>query len=167
MAFLASRKQFSFSGQGVGAWMQARSTRRRSLEPYPSWRRYGSSSSAKAKKQAETRKRHWAKIRAEFEQVGTILGNYSLKTEAAIRRRLEQARSKYPEGKVFWEVRVVVADRRGGVGSRARAGGVFVLKAQMPKREHPLAAVLAQYREQITIEKRIHDRKRWLSSSFQ
>ena len=58
-------------------------------------------SSAKAKQQATTRQRHLAKITAEFEQVQKILGKYSLKTEEAIRRRLEQARSKYSEGKLF------------------------------------------------------------------
>ena len=121
-------------------------------------------SSAKAKKQAETRERHLAKIRAEFEQVGTILGKYSLKTEAAIRRRLEQARSKYHEGKFF---EYTLTTRRGKFAlswridevALARAQeleGVFVLKAQMPKREHPIAAVLSKYREQITVEKRIH-----------
>ena len=52
-------------------------------------------SSAKAKQQAATRERHLTKIRAEFAQVEKILGKYSLKTEEAIRRRLEQARSKF------------------------------------------------------------------------
>jgi transposase len=51
-------------------------------------------SSAKAEQQAATRERHLTKIRAEFEQIEKILGKYSLKTEEAIRRRLEQARSK-------------------------------------------------------------------------
>lgn len=48
-------------------------------------------SSAKAQQQATTRARHVSKIVAEFEQVAKILGKYSLKTEEAIRRRLDQA----------------------------------------------------------------------------
>jgi transposase len=121
-------------------------------------------SSAKAKKQAETRERHMAKIRAEFEQVEKILGKYSLKTEEAIRARLEQARNKYTEGKLF---AYTLTSRRGKFtlswrideAALARAKeleGVFVLKAQMSKREHPIAAVLSKYREQIKVEKRIH-----------
>ena len=58
-------------------------------------------SSAKAEQQATTRDRHVAKIGAEFEFVVKNLGQYSRKTEAAIRQRRERARSKYSEGKRF------------------------------------------------------------------
>ena len=58
-------------------------------------------SSAKAKQQAATRERHLGKIRAEFELIERNLGKYSLKTAEIIRRRLEQARGKYTEGKLF------------------------------------------------------------------
>jgi transposase len=121
-------------------------------------------SSAKAKQQAETRERHLAKIRAEFEQVEKILGKYSLKTEEAIRRRLEQARGKYSEGKLFsytltskggkfaltWELDAAA------LGRLKELEGVFVLKTNLSKSKQPLATVLAKYREQSKVEKRFH-----------
>jgi len=112
-------------------------------------------SSAKARQQAETRERHMAKIQAEFEQVQKILGKYSLKTEEAIRRRLEQARGWYTEGKLF----EYTLTHRGGkfklswqineteLARLKELEGVFVLKTNLPKREHPIAAVLSKYRE--------------------
>ena len=94
-------------------------------------------SSAKAEQQGATRERHIEKIRAEFEQVNKILGKYSMKTETAIRRRLEQACSKYSEGKLFsytvtstkgkfaltWQIDVA------GLAKLKELDGVFVLKA--------------------------------------
>ena len=124
-------------------------------------------SSAKAKQQAATRERHLTKIRAEFEQVEKILGKYSLKTEAAIQRRLEQARSKYSEGKLFsytltsvggkfaltWEIDAAALERL------QELEGVFVLKTNLSKSKHPIATVLAKYREQSKVEKRFHHLK--------
>lgn len=124
-------------------------------------------SSAKAKQQAATRERHLEKIRAEFEQVQKILGKYSLKTEAAIRRRLEQACCKYSEGKLFsytltcpegkfdltWQIDAA------GLESLKQLDGVFVLKTNQPKKQHPVAAMLAKYREQSKVEKRFHHMK--------
>ena len=124
-------------------------------------------SSAKAKQQAATRERHLTKIRAEFEQVEKILGKYSLKTEAAIQRRLEQARSKYSEGKLFsytltskggqfaltWQVDTAALE------SLKELEGVFVLKTNLSKKKHPIAKVLAKYREQSKVEKRFHHLK--------
>ena len=121
-------------------------------------------SSAKAKQQAATRERHLTKIRAEFEQVEKILGKYSLKTEAAIRRRLEQARSKYSEGKLFsytltskggkfaltWQIDAAA------LAQQKELEGVFVLKTNLSKSKHPIATVLAKYREQSKVEKRFH-----------
>ena len=121
-------------------------------------------SSAKAKQQAATRERHLAKIRAAFEQVEKILGKYSLKTEAAIQRRLEQARSKYSEGKLFsytltakggkfaltWQIDEAALERL------KELEGVFVLKTNLSKSKHPIATVLATYREQSKVEKRFH-----------
>ena len=121
-------------------------------------------SSAKAKRQAETRERHMKKIRAEFEQVEKILGKYSLKTEEAIRRRLEQARGKYSEGKLFsytlklkrgkfalnWQIDSEALERV------KELEGVFVLKTNLSKKKHPIAKVLAKYREQTKVEKRFH-----------
>jgi transposase len=121
-------------------------------------------SSAKAKQQAETRERHLAKIRAEFEQVQKIAGKYSLKTEAAIRRRLEQARGKYREGKHFdyqvqqrgtkftvtWSVNETELSRQ------RELEGVIVLRTNETARETSTAEVLGKYRQQTHVEKRIH-----------
>jgi hypothetical protein len=120
-------------------------------------------SSSKAKRQAETRERHLTKIREEFAQVEKILGKYSLKTAEAIRRRLEQARGKYSEGKWFeYEL-----TSRGGqfrlrwwidaaAQERARQlDGVFVLRTNLPLSTNR-SAVLAKYREQSQVERRIH-----------
>ncbi len=124
-------------------------------------------SSAKAKQQAATRERHLTKIRAEFEQVEKLLGKYSLKTEAAIQRRLEQARSKYSEGKLFsytltsksgkfaltWQIDAAALE------AQKELEGVFVLKTNLSKSKHPIATVLAKYREQSKVEKRFHHLK--------
>src|SRR5205085_2231961 len=110
-------------------------------------------SSAKAKLQAETRERHLTKIRAEFEQVEKIMGKYSLKTEEAIRRRLEKARGLYNEGKLFsytltsprgkfaltWQI------DEAGLERRKELEGVFVLRTNLSKTRHPIATVLAKY----------------------
>jgi transposase len=121
-------------------------------------------SSAKARQQAATRQRHLGKIRAEFEQVEKLLGKYSLKTEEAIRRRLEQARSKYSEGKLF-AYTLTAADGQfalswqldeAGLQRLQELEGVFVLKTNRSKSKHPLAAVLAEYRNQSKVEKRFH-----------
>ena len=58
-------------------------------------------SSAKAKRQAETRARHLEKLQSELTQIQKIAGKYSLKTEAAITRRLGSVLGKYSEGKLF------------------------------------------------------------------
>jgi transposase len=124
-------------------------------------------SSAKAKQQAATRERHLTKIRAEFEQVNKILGKYSLKTEEAIRKRLEQARSKYNEGKLFsytltskdgqfalsWQIDEAALERQ------KELEGVFVLKTNLSKKKNPIAKVLGKYREQSKVEKRFHHLK--------
>lgn len=124
-------------------------------------------SSVKAQQQAATRERHLAKVLAEFEQVQKILGKYSLKTEEAIRRRLEQARSKYSEGKLFsytltrrrgqfaltWEIDEAALTRL------KELEGVFVLKTNQSKTKQPIAKVLATYRGQSKVEKRFHDLK--------
>lgn len=106
-------------------------------------------SSSKAKQQATTRERHLAKIRAEFEQVQKILGKYSLKTTEAIGRRLEQARSKYAEGKAFrytlkcrahqfkltWQIDEAVLARL------QELDGVFVLKTNRAKDTYPIVTI--------------------------
>lgn len=121
-------------------------------------------SSAKATQQTATRERHLAKIRAEFEQVEKILGKYSLKTEEAIRRRLEQARGWYSEGKLFT---YTLTARRGhfaltwqidtaALAKVQELEGVFVLRTNLSKSKHPIATVLAEYRDQSKVEKRFH-----------
>lgn len=125
-------------------------------------------SSAKAQQQASTRERHLAKTRAEFEQVEKILGKYSLKTEAAIRRRLEQARSKYSEGKLFSYTLTETRDQKfsltwqideTALARQQELEGVFVLKTNLPKRQHTIEAVLTAYRQQSKVEKRFHHLK--------
>lgn len=124
-------------------------------------------SSAKAQQQAATRERHLAKIRAEFEHVQKNVGKYSLKTEEAIRRRLEKARAMYAEGKFFdYNLRV-----QGGKFSltwtineqaleeRRQLDGIFVQKTNLPRRQWPLDKVLHKAREQSRVEKRFHHLK--------
>jgi transposase len=124
-------------------------------------------SSVKAEQQSTTRERHISKIRTEFEQVQKILGKYSMKTEAAIRRRLEKACSKYSEGKLFsytltsedgkfaliWQI------DEGALARLKELEGLFVLKTNQSKTKHPIAKVLAAYRGQSKVEKRFHHMK--------
>jgi len=121
-------------------------------------------SSAKAQRQGETRERHLDKVKAEFAQVQKIAGKYSLKTAEAIRRRLEQARGKYREGKLFdyeltkrgnkfaltWSVNAAELTRQ------KELEGVFVLRTNEPLRTKPIAEVLRTYRTQTRVEQRIH-----------
>src|SRR5207244_5402944 len=58
-------------------------------------------SEAKARQEAQTRERHVAKIRLEFDKVHSHLNQYTLKTRDAIVKRLELAKAKYSEGKLF------------------------------------------------------------------
>jgi hypothetical protein len=58
-------------------------------------------SQAKARQEAKTRERHVAKIRAEFEAVERNLNRHSLTTQEAIFRRLELAKAKFDEGRLF------------------------------------------------------------------
>jgi transposase len=124
-------------------------------------------SSAKAKQQADTRERHISKIRTEFEAVKKILGKYSLKTEEAIRRRLEKACGKYNEGKLFSYTLTRVADQftltwqvdETALVQQMELEGVFVLKTNLSKSKHPIATVLTQYRQQNKVEKRFHHMK--------
>jgi transposase len=125
-------------------------------------------SEAKARQQAATRERHQAKIRAEFEAIARNLNKYSLKTEETIRRRLESARAKYDEGELF--VYELTKDRRGQFSLTWKIDGkalerckllegVYVLKTNLSKRSYPLAKILAKYKEQSQVERRIHHLK--------
>jgi hypothetical protein len=125
-------------------------------------------SQSKARQEAATRERHAGKVRAEFEAVQRNLGRYSLTTAAAIVRRLEAAKGKYPEGALFtYQLR----QARGGQfhlswGLDAAAlerwqalEGVYVLKTNLPVRTHPVAEVLRSYKGQSRVERRFHHLK--------
>jgi transposase len=122
-------------------------------------------SEAKERQEAQTRERHVAKIRDEFENVQRNLNRYSLKTQEAIMRRLEAAKAKYSEGTLFDYQ--LTKDRRGqfhltwkldpkALEQRRLLEGVYVLKTNLSSTKYPLAKVLAKYKEQSTVERRIH-----------
>jgi transposase len=125
-------------------------------------------SQAKARQEVKTRERHVAKIRTEFEAVERNLNRYSLTTQEAILRRLELAKAKYDEGKLFtYELR---RDRQGQYHLKWEIDpellaewelleGVFVLKTNLTERGNPLAKVLSKYKEQNQVERRIHHLK--------
>jgi transposase len=124
-------------------------------------------SEAKQRQEAATRERHVAKIREEFEAVQRNLNKYSLKTEDAVLRRLEAARVKYAEGKLFsYELKKNRSALRlhWQIDAKAleewkRLEGVFVLKTNLPKRTCALKRVLRKYKEQSQVERRIHHLK--------
>lgn len=124
-------------------------------------------SESKERQEVQTRERHVAKIRAEFEAIERNLNRYTLKDEQAIVRRLEKAKGMYSEGSLF---DYTLAGKQGSYkltwGQNAKAlaewqklEGVFVLKTNMSTRRLPLGATLAKYREQINVEKRIGNLK--------
>jgi len=125
-------------------------------------------SEAKADQQAKTRERHVAKIREEFEKVQRNLNKYKLKTEEEIRRRLEGARSKYDEGALFdyrlERRRDKKFDLTWWIDEAARKEwealeGAYVLKTNAAKGVYPAAKVLAEYKQQIHVERRIGNLK--------
>lgn len=122
-------------------------------------------SEAKERQESQTRDRHIAKIREQFENVERNLNRYSLKTQEAILRRLEAAKAKYNEGTLF--LYELSQDRRGqfhltwkldpkALEQRKLVEGVYVLKTNLAATKYPLASVLAKYKEQSTVERRIH-----------
>jgi transposase len=124
-------------------------------------------SEAKARQEAITRERHVAKIRDQFEAVERNLGKYNLKTYEAVVRRLETAKGKYTEGSVFdyeltktrgqlalkWNVNAKA------VQELEKLEGVYLLKTNLAKKTHPTAKVLASYKEQSHVERRIGNLK--------
>jgi transposase len=121
-------------------------------------------SEAKARQEATTRERHVGKIRQEFEAVERNLNRYTLKTRDAIVKRLELAKAKYGEGQLFT---YELTEGRGAFTLRWRLDpkalqewqaleGVYVLKTSLSRRRCPLAQALAKYKEQSTVERRIH-----------
>jgi transposase len=124
-------------------------------------------SQAKARQERATRERHVAKIQAEFEAVTRNLNRYSLKTEDVIVRRLESAKAKYPEGELF---EYTLSRRKGryaltwGLNAKAlerweQLEGAYILKTDYPIRQYPTASILAEYKSQICVERRIHHLK--------
>ncbi len=125
-------------------------------------------SEGKQRQEVATRERHMAKIQEAWEAVTRNLNKYSLKTAEAVVRRLEAARVKYPEGKLFT---YQLTKKRSGklalqwqVDSQALAEwqlleGVFVLKTNLRKKGCPLRRVLKKYKEQSQVERRIHHLK--------
>jgi transposase len=125
-------------------------------------------SESKARQEAATRERHLGKVRELVEAVERNLNRYTLKTREAIVRRLEQAKGRYVEGKLIEYD--LVEDRKGRFSLKWQIDekalqrcqlleGVYVLKTDLPKGIYPLAAVLAKYKEQSQVERRIHHLK--------
>jgi transposase len=124
-------------------------------------------SQAKARQEAQTRERHVAKIREQFEAVERNLGKYSLKTYEAVVRRLEAAKGKYKEGSVFdyqlnqtrGQLRLQWNINPKAVRELEQLEGIYLLKTNLPKKTHPLAKILAMYKEQSHVERRIANLK--------
>ena len=124
-------------------------------------------SEAKAKQEAQTRERHVAKIREQFETIERNLGKYNLKTHDAVIRRLEAAKGKYVEGKVFeYEVtktrdklRLTWKINPQTVEELKQLEGLYVLKTNLTKTAYPVAKVLAKYKEQSQVERRFSNLK--------
>jgi transposase len=124
-------------------------------------------SQAKARQEAQTRERHVAKIREQFEAVERNLGKYRLKTYEAVVRRLETAKGKYSEGSVFeyeltqtrGKLRLRWSLNAAAVQELEQLEGVYLLKTNLPKKTHPTAQVLASYKEQSRVERRIGNLK--------
>jgi transposase len=125
-------------------------------------------SESKARQEAATRQRHLGKIKETFEQTAKNLNRYSLKTEEAVRRRLEGARSRYGCGKLFaYEVGQDESGRLtlswhvdpDGLARLEALEGVFLLKTNLAKTTHPTVEVLRTYRGQIQVERRIGNLK--------
>ena len=124
-------------------------------------------SERKARDEAKTRDRHIAKIREEFDKIVLNLNKFSLKTEEAVIRRLEKAKSKYSEGSVF---EYELTESKGKlqltyhVDSKAlsrleQLEGMFILKTNLPQSNNPLVRVLEKYRDQTCVERRFGNMK--------
>jgi transposase len=125
-------------------------------------------SEAKARQEGATRQRHVEKIGAVFTQTAKNLNKYTLKTKAAVVRRLEAARSQYSEGQLFHYD--VAEDTHGRLTLTWRIDakalkhwealeGVFLLKTNLPSKTHALVDVLRTYKGQIQVERRIGNLK--------
>jgi transposase len=125
-------------------------------------------SEAKARQEAATRQRHLDKLRAAFAHIEKNLNRYRLKTLADVSRRLETAKSRYAEGKLFryelgqdqqglltlqWEIAAAE------LAQQEVLDGVFVLKTNLSKTTHSMSEVLRTHKEQIQVERRIGNLK--------
>jgi transposase len=125
-------------------------------------------SEAKARQEATTRQRHVEKISVVFTQTVKNLNKYKLKTQAAVVRRLEAARSRYAAGQLFhyevgedgqglltlqWRIDPQALLRRQALE------GVFLLKTNLSIKTHSLVEVLRTYKGQIQVERRIGNLK--------
>jgi transposase len=125
-------------------------------------------SESKARQEAATRQRHLSKIEKVFSQTQKNLNRYTLTTSEAVRKRLESARSRYAEGKLFNYVLEEDAEGRltlkwhidaKGLARLAALDGVFLLKTNLAKKTHSATEVLRKYREQNQVERRIGNLK--------
>lgn len=124
-------------------------------------------SEAKGREEAKTRQRHLEKACIEFESVQKNINKYSLKTQEKIVSRLEKAKSKSAVGSVLtyelkqrngkfslhWAVDQAALQRQ------IELEGAYLLKTDLPKTSYSAAKVLAEYKEQIHVERRIGDMK--------
>jgi transposase len=125
-------------------------------------------SESKARQEAATRQRHLSKIEEVFRRTQKNLNRYTLTTAEAVRKRLESARSRYAEGKLFsyglgeeagglltleWHL-----DAK-GLARMEALDGVFLLKTNLAKNTHSATEVLRKYREQSQVERRIGNLK--------
>lgn len=124
-------------------------------------------SEAKAKEEGKTRERHQGKVREEFEKITKNLNKYSLVTREKIVERLESAKNKYAVGRFF---HYTLSCRKGqftlswdvdqeSLAREKQLEGVYLIKTDLAKGEYPPAKVLAEYKEQIHVERRIGDMK--------
>lgn len=125
-------------------------------------------SERKARDEAKTRERHIDKIRDEFDKIINTLNKFSLKTEAKIVSRLETAKSRYSEGKLFQytlsqgkdgKFQLVYELDTKELARRKKLEGVFVLKTNISKSQSSLKKVLSLYRDQTQVEGRFRNLK--------
>jgi transposase len=120
-------------------------------------------SQARARQQSQTRERHVAKIREEFEKVERNLNKYSLTTQQAILARLEKAKGRHHEGTLFhYELQGAAGQfqLRWRLDAEAlrqwqELEGVYVLKTNRSRSQYPVVEVVRAYKEQSQVEKRI------------
>jgi transposase len=124
-------------------------------------------SEAKARQEAKTRTRHMEKLREEFATIERNLNKYSLKSNEAIVTRLERAKTWYHEGSLF---EYQLSKSRGkfclkwwineeALKEQEALDGAYVLKTNLAKGVYSAGKVLAEYKQQIHVERRIHDLK--------